>query len=200
MPWPRLKPRPAPQNAQSEANLPLNHDVFLVIFSYLGIADILAIRQTCRRLRDLTHERSVWSWRYAAMIEEMQLPRPKEDPNLSTAELESAVKRHQLVESAWYRARPHMQSLRTVAFSVFAYPWLNHLRRVFVAPGGQYLLFITSLGIYILHVDKPPALLAPFIQWSHIDTTPFDMSTCRWVTGKPGDGSVTLFAELRGLG
>ncbi|KAL4266682.1 F-box domain-containing protein [Pleurotus pulmonarius] len=55
--------------------LPL--EIFLHIFLYLTIEDILALRQTCKDFQAMTQSRSVWALLYQTYVLEQDIPTPK---------------------------------------------------------------------------------------------------------------------------
>lgn len=152
------------------------------------------MRQVCKALRDLTHERLVWATRYAKMVEERQLPTPKIDPSLSTSYMEAAVRRNELVESAWRRGKPKMESLRPLILSG---SWIYKDRMAFMIPGGQYLLIFVSNGAFMISLEEPSPTPVPFISLQGAEFESLDTYTSDWTTGRPDDGSLTFFATLK---
>lgn len=178
-------------------SIPLHNDIFLAILSHLAVGDVLAMRQVCRTLRDLTHERSVWIPHYAEMVRERQLPTPMVNPNLSQDSMEAAVRRNKLIESAWRWANPKMESLRFVPLPASKHDWIERIRRGFMVPGGRYLLIFVSDRAFTLSLEELSGAPVPFISLQDVNLEGLDIRTCRWMTGRPNDGSLTFYIAIR---
>lgn len=146
--------------------------------------------------RDLTHERSVWTQHYAEMVRDRQLPTPLTDHNLSQHDMETAVRRNDLVESAWRRANPKMDSLRFVTLLASQYNWVGDIRKGFMVPGGRYFLMFTFDGVYILSLEGPSQEPVSFINTTDVDLEGLVIERCSWNTGRPDDGSLTLYVAI----
>lgn len=150
-------------------------------------------------LRDLTHERSVWTQHYAEMVRDRQLPTPLIDHNLSQRDMETAVRRNELVEAAWLHADPKMDSLRFVTVLASRYSWAGDIRRGFMVPGGRYFLMFTVDGVYILFLEELSREPVLFINTAGVDLESLVIERCNWNTGRPDDGSLTLYVAIESL-
>ncbi|KAG9224163.1 hypothetical protein CCMSSC00406_0006831 [Pleurotus cornucopiae] len=89
--------------------LPL--EIFLHIFLYLSIEDILALRQTCKDLQAMTQSRSVWSLLYQTYVLEQDIPTPQisnERPieSMAAHDLEGMTIRSLRLRNKWTSAFP----------------------------------------------------------------------------------------------
>ncbi|KAF9026288.1 hypothetical protein BDZ89DRAFT_1067639 [Hymenopellis radicata] len=85
-------------------------DIFLCIFRFLNIADILRFRQVCRPLHDLARLKSVWHMLLRTQILARDIPFPSASADwlesLSSRELERLVRRAIRVRRNWTTAAP----------------------------------------------------------------------------------------------
>ncbi|KAG8894402.1 hypothetical protein FRC01_012997, partial [Tulasnella sp. 417] len=97
------------------------------------------------------------------MVRARQLPTSMVDHNISQPYMEAAVRRNKLVESAWRRANPKMESLRFVTLPASEHDWIGDIQRGFMVPGGRYfIIFVYDRG-YILSLEELSEPLVPFI-------------------------------------
>ncbi|KAJ8489232.1 hypothetical protein ONZ45_g13665 [Pleurotus djamor] len=93
--------------------LPL--DIFLHIFPYLSISDILSLRLTCKAFLEMTKSRSVWSVFYQSHVLQQDIPTPRLDEpgslsHLSNTDLEGMTKRAILLRRNWSAPKPNPTS------------------------------------------------------------------------------------------
>lgn len=131
------------------------------------------------------------------MIRHRQLPTSTVDHNLSQLSMEAAVRRDILIESAWRRASPKMESLRFVTLSTSDHDWIGDMQRGFMVPGGKYFLIFVSYGAYVLSLEELSRTPVPFISLQDVNMEGLDVGTCRWTTGRPDDGSLTFYAAIK---
>lgn len=175
----------------------LNNDILLAILSHLALRDVLAMRQACKAFRDLTHERSLWIPRYAEMVRDRQLPTPMIDHSLSQASMELAVLQNDLVDSAWRRASPKMESLRFVALPISEHDRIRYIQRGFMVPGGRYFLIFVYDRVYIVSLQEPSGTPVSFINLRDVNMEGLDITTSNWKAERHDDGSLTLFVSIR---
>ncbi|KAG8927653.1 hypothetical protein FRC01_007125 [Tulasnella sp. 417] len=176
---------------------PLNSDILLAILSHLAVRDVLAMRQVSKALRDLTQDRSVWIPHYAQMVRARQLPTPMVDHNLSQPYMEAAVRRNKLVESAWRQANPKMESLQFVTLPGSEHNWIGDIQRGFMVPGGRYFMIFSYDRGYLLSLEELSEPPVPFLSLRDVNLDGMDVTTCRWTTARPADGSLTFIASMR---
>lgn len=96
-------------------NLELPTDIWLLIFNYLSVLDILRLRQTCVALSAVTRLDSIWSAKLYALnvIEGTTMPRR----DLSNQNPESCVRRTLLLQRNWTSQQPqptHSATIETI--------------------------------------------------------------------------------------
>lgn len=136
-------------------------------------------------------------WHYAEMVRARQLPTPTVNHSLSQADMEAAVRRNKLIESAWIRASPKMESLRFVSLPASEHNWIGNIRRGFMVPGGKYFVIFVYDRACILSLEdlsRPPV---PFITLQDVNLEGLDPVTCSWTTGRPDDGRITFYIAIR---
>lgn len=131
------------------------------------------------------------------MVRARQLPTPTVNHSLSQADMEAAVRRNKLIESAWLRASPKMESLRFVPLPASEHSWIGNIRRGFMVPGGKYFVIFVYDRACILSLEdlsRPPV---PFITLQDVNLDGLDPMTCSWTTGRPDDGGITFYIAIR---
>ncbi|KAI0369106.1 hypothetical protein BV20DRAFT_410908 [Pilatotrama ljubarskyi] len=91
--------------------LALPDEILLQIIHHLNIQDIIALRKTCRRLRNPTQDRSVWLHILRRQGHRLPLPRHIADSStwthIPSTHLEAIVQRLHTVECTWLSPRTH---------------------------------------------------------------------------------------------
>ncbi|KAL0953985.1 hypothetical protein HGRIS_005143 [Hohenbuehelia grisea] len=92
------------------SSLPFPEDIFFHVLSYLDIADIIALRLTCKGIQDITKSKSIWLTLLSALVVEPNLPIPRlggrSIEELDAAELELHAKLALRLRRKWIEAEP----------------------------------------------------------------------------------------------
>lgn len=131
------------------------------------------------------------------MVRDRQLPTPMIDHSLSQASMELAVLQNDLVDSAWRRASPKMESLRFVALPISEHDRIRYIQRGFMVPGGRYFLIFVYDRVYIVSLQEPSGTPVSFINLRDVNMEGLDITTSNWKAERHDDGSLTLFVSIR---
>ncbi|KAI0357986.1 hypothetical protein OH77DRAFT_1421245 [Trametes cingulata] len=95
----------------SHALLALPDEILLQIIHHLDLQDIIALRKTCRRLRDPTQDRSVWLHILRHQGHHLPLPYHITDPSawthIPSEQLETIIRRLFTIDRTWLSPRTH---------------------------------------------------------------------------------------------
>ncbi|PCH36145.1 hypothetical protein WOLCODRAFT_140239 [Wolfiporia cocos MD-104 SS10] len=141
----------------------LPNDVLLLILVNVGVRDVLALRKTCKQLRDLSRTRWLWLYFLKGRVIDQGLPVPGKDVNLSALsdrDLEARVLRASKFHENW--CSPHPAARRRVEFDAYrtivddsAEAHKPTVRHVCFLPGHNGELLITVVGRIITCWEVP---------------------------------------------
>ncbi|KAE9392891.1 hypothetical protein BT96DRAFT_967302 [Gymnopus androsaceus JB14] len=110
-----------PQKPSSSIQTPLEmiphlpEDIFIAIFQYLSLRDVLSMRRVCKSFKDLTHLRGLWILLLRTEIWDRNIPTPHLDlEHLTAAQIEEFIAHSLLLHRNWTSASPVVRLRRHV--------------------------------------------------------------------------------------
>ncbi|KAF8178424.1 hypothetical protein BJ912DRAFT_1045399 [Pholiota molesta] len=129
-------------------------EILVEIFKHMGWRDILAGRQTCKRLHEISTARPLWAFLFNRLSVELMAPPILESPidTYTGAELERTVLRSISSDIRWTSSQPRVRSIPIT---------LDDLKEFTVlVEGGRWLLLTSSRlvagCVYAYDLDKSP--------------------------------------------
>ncbi|KAF8178433.1 hypothetical protein BJ912DRAFT_984098 [Pholiota molesta] len=128
-------------------------EILVDIFQYVGWRDILACRQTCKRLSEISTARPLWAFLFNRLSLELMAPPILESPidTYTGAELECSVLRCISSDIRWTSSHPRVRRVPITLGGLGEFT-------VFVE-GGRWLLLTSSRmvagRVYAYDLDKP---------------------------------------------
>ncbi|KAJ3743768.1 hypothetical protein DFH05DRAFT_1400248 [Lentinula detonsa] len=95
--------------------LPLPEDIFLTIFQYLGLEEVLSMRTVCKSFKDMTHLRGLWISILRKEVWARNIPTPRIDlDRLSATQIEKLVANALCLHRNWTSEYPRAVRRRHV--------------------------------------------------------------------------------------